>query len=763
MSVDRRTFLKGAAAASAALAAGQAGQAASAARPDGPSWHTVPCRLCGCGCALRVAVLDGRAIAVQGDPASAVNRGLACVKGYHAVQALYGRDRITRARIRRSGQLADASLAEAYGLIARRLSEAVAAHGPDSVAIYGSDQWDVTDAYIAAKLFKGGIGTNNVDTSARLYSAAARVGLATSYGMDGAPGCSEDVENADVFVLWGHNMAEADPVLFSRLLERRRTNPAVRIVSVATRTTRTSYAVDRAVLHAPHAELAVANAICHELIRRRTVNREFVARHVVFARGVPEAGGPDVITGETVVAATFGEFARFLDDYAPERVAASTGTAAADIRWLASLYGDRSRRVLSIWGAELNQHARGTWVNNALHNIHLLTGKLASPGSGVLPCTSGASGGDELQAAGATPDGLPRGSVRNPADRERAARKWAVPVTRIQPRPGLSAVSLFRELENGRIRVLWIQASDPMTSLPALARFRRAAAAGGAFIVVSEAYPTATTAIADVVLPAALWMERDGIAGSVGRRIQQSPQLVQPPGDARPDGWHTIEVARRLGHAGLFPWSEATHVGEAWAELARFHEHGARRPPGHADLQRAGGALWPRNDGDDTLWRFNTAHDPAADRTRGGFDFYGYGDGRARIWLRPHEPPAEAPDASYPFWLATGPILEHAGTGMLTRRVPSLHRAAPSAWAELNREDAAALGIRSGESVRLSSRRGSLVLVARIDHRTQPPRGMVFVPSFDESAPVNILTLEACCPLAGQPDYKCAIRVERVG
>jgi nitrate reductase (cytochrome) len=763
MSLDRRTFLKGAAAASAALAAGQAGRAAVTDRPNAPSWRTVPCRLCGCGCALRIAVLDGRAIAVQGDAESPVNRGLACVRGYHAVQALYGHDRITRAGIRRSSRLADASLEEAYGLAARRLREAIAAHGPDSVAIYGSDQWGVTDAYIAGKLFKGGIGTNNVDTSARLYGAAARAGLATSYGMDGAPGCSDDVEHAEVFVLWGHNMAETDPVLFSRLLERRRTNPAVRIVVVATRTTRTSYAADRAVLHAPHTELAVANAICHELIRRRAVNREFVERHVAFARGTPRGGGSDVITGEDVAGATFGDFVRFLDDYAPERVEPGTGTAAADIRWIASLYADRSRRVLSLWGAELNQHARGTWVNNALHNIHLLTGKVGVPGSGVLPCTVGASGGDEVHAAGATPDGLPRGSVRDAADRELAARTWAVPLARIQSRPGLSAVSLFRELENGRIRVVWVQAADPMTSLASLARFRRAAAASGAFIVVSEAYPTATTAIADVVLPAALWPEREGVAGSTGRRIQHSPQLVQPPGDARPDGWHTIEVARRLGYGALFPWPEATHVKEAWAEFCRFHEDGARRPPAHADLQRAGGALWPRGGGRDTLWRFNTAHDPAADRSRGDFDFYGYADGRARIWLRPQEPAAESPDAAYPFWLATGPILEHAGTGTLTRRIPSLHRAAPAAWAEFNRADAAVLGIRSGESVRLSSRRGSLVLVARVDHRTQPPRSMVFVPSFDEAAPVSRLALDACCPLAGQPDGKCAIRVERLG
>jgi nitrate reductase (cytochrome) len=766
MSVDRRTFLKGAAALSAAaLAPGAAGTAAGAAGSPAPSWHAVPCRLCGVGCGLRVAVQDGRAIAVQGDTASSVSRGLACVKGYHAVQALYGRDRIGRALIRRSGQLSQATLAEAYARIATRLRETIAKHGPDSVGVYGSGQWSVTDAYIAAKLCKGGIGTNNVDTSGRLYDAAARAGLRTSYGMDGLPGSHEDVEHADVFILWGHNMAETDPVLFSRILERRRTNPAVRIVDMATRTTRTSYAADRALLHAPHAEIAVANAICHELIARRAVNRDFVDRHVAFARGAgaTHAAGDDIITGERVVSSDFGEFEDFVAAYAPERVADAAGISAADIRWLASLYADRSKRVLSLWGAELSRHACGTWVNNVLHNIHLLTGKVASPGSGVLPCTTEPSGGDEIHAAGATPDGLPRGTVAEAADRELAARVWGVPAGRIPTRAGSSAVGLFRGLEGGRIRFLWIQSSDPLLDLPSLDRYRRAAAAGGAFIVVTDAYPTATTAMADVVLPAALWFEREGVSGSGERRSQYWPRLVAPPADARSDGWHTIEVARLLGYGPLFPWPEGTHAGDAWGELVRFHQHPARRPAGYAELKRLGGAIWPRNDGRETRWRYNTAHDPAADAKHGGFHFYGHADGRARIWLRPHVPAAERPDAGFPFWLATGPVLEHSGTGTLTRRIPSLHRAAPRAWAELNPEDAARLGIRSGDAVRLVTRRTTLLVEARLDHRTQPPPGMVFVPAFDEATPVNRLTLDECCPLSGQPAHgTCAVRVERV-
>jgi nitrate reductase (cytochrome) len=767
MSVDRRTFLKGAALASAAAIA-PAGLAttATARSASDPVWHRAPCTLCGVGCGLLVAIRGGRAIAVKGDADSPTGRGLACVKGYHAIQALYGRDRITRPLVRRNGALVETTLEEAWSVIAARLRTTTAQHGADSVGVYGSGQWSVTDAYVAAKLFKGGIGTNNVDTDTRLYSASASTALRSTFGLDGPAGCYDDIDTADVFVLWGHNMAESDPVLFSRLLERRRTNPAVRIIDVGTRTTRTSYAADRTLLHAPHAEITLANAICHELVQRGSVNRDFVERHVAFARGTTKPGyGLDerAITEDVVVAATYAEYVRFLAGYAPERVAQATGIADDDIRWLASLYGDRSRTVLSFWGSELNQHVRGTWTNNVLHNIHLLVGKVAAPGNGALSCTAQPSGSDAVHAAGASPDALPRGSVHNADDRLFAAQTWGVPADRIAARPGRSALALFRGLESGAVRFLWVQATNPMASLPNLERYGRAAVRDSAFLVVTDAYHTASTATADVVLPAALWLEREGVYGSGERRTQHFARVLRAPGDAAADSWHMIEVARRLGLGTLFPWQEATHVEAAWTEYMRFLDQPGHRPAPLAELRAQPGALWPSVDGRETRWRYNTAHDPAADRGNGAFDFYGYADHRARIWLRPHDQPAEAPDGEYPLWLVTGDVLEHAGTGTFTRRIPTLHRAAPHAYVELNRDDARELRVRNGERVRLVTRRGSVQLEARIDFRSQPPRGQVFVPAFDEATPINRLTLDACCPLSGQPAYgKCAVRLERI-
>jgi nitrate reductase NapA len=259
-----------------------------------------------------------------------------------------------------------------------------------------------------------------------------------------------------------------------------------------------------------------------------------------------------------------------------------------------------------------------------------------------------------------------------------------------------------------------------------------------------------------------MWLEREGIYANAERRVQYFDRLVVPPGDATSDAWQLIEVARRLGFQDHFPYEARRHVEQIWEEYGRFHPEAASALPPLAELRAQPGVQWPYVAGRETRWRYNPAHDPAADGSRGGFDFYGHADHRAWIWLRPHEPPAESPDREYPFWLTTGAVLEHWGAGSMTRRIPVLHTALPHAYVEINRDDARDLGIRNRQSVRLVSRRGAIELEARIDYRSQPPRGQVFVPSFDEARLVNRLTLDACCPISGQPDPKCAVRLERL-
>jgi nitrate reductase (cytochrome) len=773
--VDRRAFLRGIALASAAAAAsalmpgvffGDAVRQRAGGAPE-PVWKKAPCLFCGVGCGLLVGLEGGRAVAVRGDPESPVNRGLACVKGYHSIQALYGGDRVTRAMVRRDGRLVEVPIQEALDLVALRLGEAVAQHGKESVALYGSGQWSIPAGYAAAKLFKGALGTNNLDADTRIRSGGVMEGLKTSFGMDASLGSFEDLDEADVFVLWGGNLAELHPVLFSRILERRRTTAGVIVVAVGTRATRTSYAADRLLLLAPHTEIALANAVANELVERRWVDRGFVERHVAFKRGRTGARhqpADDELLPDAGSDASWEDYTRFLAAYAPERVARVSGVPAADIRWLASLYGDRGRRVVSLWCGELTPGTRGTWANNALHNLHLLTGKVASPGNGPLALSSLPGDCGAVREVGALAERLPGGFVTRAEDRRRAAEVWRVPEVSLDSWPGRHAVSLFRAFGRGEIRFLWIQGSDPMVNLMGLPKRRPVARREDRFVVVSETYPTPTTEIADVVLPTALWIEEEGLYGSAERRTQHFEQMVQPPGDAMGQTRQTIEVARRLGFGELFPWQRAGQLEGIWSEYTRFHESPAHRLAPLAELRARPGVLWPYVDGRETRWRYSAAHDPAADHAYGAFDFYGHPDHRAWIWLRPHEPAAEATDAEFPFRLLTGDVLEHSQTGALTRRIPTLHGAVPTSYVEVNAQDAKRLGIRDRETVRLVSRRGSIRVEARIDYRSQPPPGVVFVPVFDEARRVNELTLDDFCPLSGQPGSgSSAVRVERLG
>jgi len=410
----------------------------------------------------------------------------------------------------------------------------------------------------------------------------------------------------------------------------------------------------------------------------------------------------------------------------------------------------------------VNQHVRGTWMNNLIYNIHLLVGKISQPGNGPFSLTGQPSACGTVREVGTLTNRLPHGDVTSEEARRKAAEIWQVPEERIPPRPTYDTVQMFRALDRGDIRFVWIQVTNPMVSLPKLARYRAGALKEDRFVVVSDVYPTPTTDVADVVLPSAMWIEREGMFGNSERRTQHWEQMLEPPGDALSDTWQIIEVARRMGYGSLFPWSEDNHIAEIWREYVRFHDSPAHRMAGYEELRERPGIMWPFVEGMETRWRYNGQYDPAVEDGR-EFDFYGTEDRRARIWLRPYEEPAERPDEEYPFWLCTGRVLEHWHTGSLTRRVEVLHRAMPAAYAELASEDARELGIIDRERVRLVTRRGAMEIEARINYRAQPAVGQVFVPFFDEALLVNELTLDAFCPISRQPDYtKCAVRVERI-
>ncbi|HJO61912.1 MAG TPA: molybdopterin-dependent oxidoreductase [Desulfobacterales bacterium] len=770
MDISRREFIKLVAAQSAAATAGVLFPGISFGaweKLDLSSgrikWKKTPCRFCGTGCGLLVGVAGGRAVAVKGDPNCSVNKGLCCVKGYHSIQVLYGKDRVTEALVRKNDKLVEVSLKEALDLVAAKMKETIKDHGKDAVAIYGSGQWSIPDGYVASKLFKGCIGTNNVEANARLCMASAVTGFLTSFGLDEPMGCYDDIDHADVFITWGNNMAEMHPVLFSRMLANRKSKGHIKIIDFATRTTRSSQASDKSILFRPQTDLAVANAICYEIIHNKWVNWDFVNKHVSFHKGKTNIGyGIEdhfkfKDKAETV---DFEQFKAFLKDYTPEKVEKISGVSAQDIKYLASLYGNPDKKVTSFWCMGPNQHTRGTWINNLIYNIHLLVGKISTPGNSPFSLTGQPSACGTVREVGTLTHKLPHGVVMKEKARQLAAKIWNVPVTNIDPKPTYHTVEMFRALDRGDIRLMWIQATNPMVTMPNLNRYRDGAQKEDRFVVVSEIYPTPTYDIADVVLPSALWIEREGFFGNSERRTQHNEQITPTPGNTMCNSWQLIEVARRLGYEKQFPWGRETHIEDIWNEYIQFHDNPKHRMAPYKVLQARSGVQWPFVNGMETKWRFNPKYDPAAKGE--GFDFYGKPDHRAWIWLRPYEPAAESPDSEYPFWLNTGRVLEHWHTGSMTRRIPILHRAVPSSYVEINADDAARLGIVNGSKVKISSRRGSVKMPASINGRGIPPKGMVFVPFFDEKYLINEVTLDAFCPISKQPDYKkCAVKVER--
>ncbi|MCM5663910.1 molybdopterin-dependent oxidoreductase [Galbibacter mesophilus] len=730
---------------------------------DNLEWKKSPCRFCGVGCGVLIGTQNGKAVAVKGDPASPVNKGLCCVKGYHSIMALYGKDRLTKPLVKKNGTFVETSMKEALDLIASKMSSTIKDHGKDSVAIYGSGQWTIPDGYTASKFFKGCIGTNNVEANARLCMSSAVTGFMSSFGIDEPMGCYDDIDYADVFVLWGNNMSEMHPVLFSRILDQRQKR-GVKIIDFATRTTRTSMAADKSIIFNPQTDLAVANAICYELINKGRVNESFVSKHCVFKKGETEMGyglEDNYAFNDKPALIDFEEFKNFLEDYTPEKVSKYSGVSVKDIKYMAAYYGNPNTKVMSLWCMGPNQHTRGTWMNNLIYNIHLLTGKISTPGNSPFSLTGQPSACGTVREVGTLTHKLPHGVVMNEEHRKFAAEIWGVPAENISPKPTYHTVEMFRALDRGDIRFMWIQVTNPMVTMPKLKRYRDATEKKDRFIVVSDVYPTPTTEIADVILPSAMWIEREGMYGNSERRTQHFEKMLTPPGDAMSDTWQLVEVARRMGFEKQFNYKEESHIEEIYNEYRKHHAGKKHNMAPYEVLKENPGMQWPYVDGKSTKWRFNEKYDPAC-KEGSEFDFYGNPDGKAVIWQRPYEAPPEMPDEEYPYWLCTGRVVEHWHTGSMTRRIPVLHQAMPHAYVELNPEDAKRLNIATGDLVKLTTRRGEITVPAAINLRGVPEPMQVFVPFFDEHMLINELTLDAFCPISKQPDYKkCAVKVEK--
>jgi anaerobic selenocysteine-containing dehydrogenase len=684
---------------------------------------------------MRLEVRDGAVQRVKGDPAHPANWGRLCPKGGTLPQALTapGRALHPLLRFRRDAPLARVAWDTALDHLADRLRALVAAHGPDAVAVYGSGQFLIEDYYVANKLVKGFLGTNNFDANSRLCMSSAVVGYRETFGHDGPPACYEDIEAAEAFLIVGANVADCHPVLFHRLRTRKATGAGrVGVVVVDPRTTETAALADVHLALRPGTDVALLHALLHVLIAEDLVDQAFIAAHTT---------GWDALTAVA-------------QEWPPERAAAVCGVAADDIRAAARLYG-RAGAALSLWSMGVNQSTQGVAKNRALLDLALATGNVGRPGAGPLSLTGqpNAMGGREVGGLAHLLPGYR--TVTNPTDRAEMAALWGVPPECLSPRPGLAAVEMFEALADGRLKAIWIAATNPVVSLPDAALVRRALARAELVVVQDAYHPTETSACADLVLPAAQWAERSGTMTNSERRISLLEQAVLPPGEAWPDWAIFAAVGRRLGFGAAFDYASPAAVFDEYVRCTRG------RPTdigglSHARLRWEGGIQWPcpspNHPGTPRLYADGCFATP---------------DGRAHFGAVPYAAPAEPTDAAYPFVLSTGRVRDQWHTMTRTGKIPTLVRTCPAPFVELHPDDAAALGVAADEAVEVRSRRGAIVVPARPTDRIRP--GTVFVPMHwgplqdGHAAPVNALLHRARDPVSLQPELKhCAVALSRV-
>jgi nitrate reductase NapA len=783
-------------------------------------WSKAPCRFCGVGCGVNVAVKDGQVVATHGDPQAEVNRGVNCVKGYFLSKIMYGEDRLTRPLLRmrngrydKAGEFTPVTWDRAFDIMAEKWKAALKAKGPSSLGMFVSGQNTIWEGYAAVKLMKAGFRSNNIDPNARHCMASAAVGFMRTFGIDEPMGCYDDIEHADAFVLWGSNMAEMHPILWQRVADRRLGHPHVQVAVLSTFEHRSYDLADLPITFVPQTDLAILNYVAHSIIQRGAVNKDFVSKHVAFRLGNTDIGyglrpehplqkaAKNAADAGGWKPSSFEEFARFVAKYDVKTVSKLTGVDPRRLERLASLYADPKIKVMSFWTMGFNQHTRGVWANHMVYNLHLLTGKISTPGNSPFSLTGQPSACGTAREVGTFSHRLPADMVvMNPRHRALTEEIWKLPPGTIPEKPGYHAVQQSRMLKDGQLNCYWTSTTNNVQAGANSANetwpgFRNP----DNFVVVSEVYPTVTTAGADLILPSAMWVEKEGAFGNAERRTQFWRELVNAPGEARSDLWQMMEFSKRFrmeevwpaellakapqyrgktmfdvlfanGEVNKYPASD-NHESKAfgfYVQKGLFEEY-ARFGRGHGhDLapfdtyHQVRGLRWPVVDGKETKWRFREGHDPYVKKGT-GFQFYGNPDDKAYIYAFPYEPAAESPDKEYPLWLVTGRVLEHWHSGSMTRRVPELHLAFPNAVTYLHPEDAKRLGVRRGDEIEISSRRGAMKSRVETRGRCKPPRGVIYVPWFDASQLINKVTLDATDPISLQTDFKkCACKVTKV-
>ncbi len=699
------------------------------------------CPYCGVGCGLELkppAAAGDPQWTTRGDRLHPSSLGQVCVKGATVGETLH-HNRLTTPlwRERRDQPFQPISWEAAFERLLTQIRRTLAEQGPAGLAIYGSGQFLTEDYYVANKLLKGALGSNNFDANSRLCMSSAVAGYARSLGSDGPPCCYDDLDAADLVVLIGTNTAECHPVLFQRLLKRKRKDrQALRLVVVDPRATATSDAADLHLALRPGTDLVLLHGVGHLLLEAAAIDQGFVAAHT--------QGFEDLVA--------------LWQAWTPQRVSDLCGINEADLRQLAQWWAGAAG-VLSLWSMGVNQSSEGTATVAGIINLHLVTGQIGREGAGPFSLTGqpNAMGGRE---AGGLAQLLPGYRVvANAEHRAAVERHWGFAPGSIAAEPGLAVWQQIEAMERGELGLWWVAATNPLVSMPSLDRVR-AAVANCPLVVLSEAYAdTETAEVAHLVLPAAQWSEKSGVMTNSERRVTLCPAFRDPPGEARADWAIFAELGRRLGFVDQFRYGSAAEVYAEFTALTAgrvcevsglshglLAQHGPQQWPFPAGTQPGGGQA--------RLYGEECAFPAAPPGHR-----FPTGNGRARLWADLPLGLAEPPCDAYPLVLTVGRYLGHWHTMTRTAHVARIVKQHPEPLLEVHPADGERHGLVDGAMAQVNSRRGSVTARVQLTDRIRP--GTVFLPmhwgaSQAQACEANRLMHELGCPHSKQPELKAA-------
>jgi anaerobic selenocysteine-containing dehydrogenase len=686
-------------------------------------WVATTCGYCSVGCGMLVGVKDGKAVSVRGNPNHPVNHGLLCPKGlseHHTIQAE------TRAQfplLRKNGKLVRVGWDEALDTLVRKFHGVLEQYGPESLGVLSTGQLVTEEFYALGKLVQLGFGTKNLDGNTTLCMASAVSGYKRSFGSDGPPGAYEDLEKTDVILLLGANVADNHPILCQRL----EANKSKILIVADPRVTKTAMMADIYLPLKPRSDIALLNGILHILFARNLVNREYIARHTTGIDALEES----------------------VAKYTPEFVSQLTGLSQELLLKVALLYGHAEAPFIG-WTMGVNHSTKGTETVNAINNLALVTGKIGKPGASPFSIT-GQCNAMGTREAGFTSSLPGYRKFESAADREALAQLWNISPARIPTSRGLAYPDIVEAALAKKIRALWVIATNPIVSFPNLRVLQQSLEGLDFFVVQDGFHPTPTSELADLVLPAAIWGEKEGTYTNSERRVSKVNAAVTPPFEARSDFDIFLTVAEKLGcREELFPgWRSPQDAFAEWKRISagRLCDYSGLD---YTLLETHGGIQWPFPAGTTEVTTSRLYID----------GLFPTEDGKARLLPIEWEPFPEQPTEDYPFVLNTGRTVEHWHTRTKTAQVAILQHLSPNAWLEMNPRDAEALKLLPHAHVDIVSRRGRTSGVElRITEIIAP--GQVFMPFHFAETNVNEVTQSAFDPFSREPNYKqCAVRIE---